>query len=101
MDTSLFLLILSISLPKKRIIRPIGVTTIKNTIPTTIRNTIEPKKIQNLYQSLFNGVKNLEFKIPKSKKIKDKIRPTILNLLEILISFLSVYAIELIHSNHS
>jgi len=100
-DTSLFLLILSISLPKKRIIRPIGVTTIKNTIPTTIGNTIEPKKIQNLYQSLFNGVKNLEFKIPKSKKIKDKIRPTILNLLEILISFLSVYAIELIHSNHS
>jgi len=48
-DTILFLLTLNKSLPKKRIIRPIGVTTIKNTIPITIGDTIEPKKIPNLY----------------------------------------------------
>ena len=70
MDTILFLLTLNKSLPKKRIIRPIGVTIIKNTMPIIIGDTIEPKKIPNLYQSLFNGVKNLEFKIPKTKKIK-------------------------------
>jgi hypothetical protein len=43
-------------------------------MPITMGDTIEPKKIPNLYQSLFNGVKNLEFKIPKTKKIKDKTR---------------------------
>ena len=43
-------------------------------MPITIGDIIEPKKIPNLCQSLFNGVKNLEFKIPKTKKIKDKIR---------------------------
>ena len=74
MDASLFLLILSTSLPKKRIIRPIGVTTIKNTTPIRIGDTIEPKKIPNLSHSLFNGVKNLEFKTPKTKKTKDKIK---------------------------
>ena len=74
MDTSLFLLILSASLPKKRIIKPIGVTTIKNTIPITMGDIIEPKKIPNLYHSLFNGLKNLEFKTPKTKKTKDKIK---------------------------
>ena len=74
MDASLFLLILSISLPKKRIIKPIGVTTIKNTMPITMGDIMEPKKIPNLYHSLFNGFKNVEFKTPKIKKIKDKIR---------------------------
>ena len=69
----LFLLILSKSLPKKRIIKPTGVTTIKNTAPITIGDTIEPKRIPNLNHSLFNGVKNLEFKTPKTKKTKDKI----------------------------
>ena len=73
METSLFLLILSTSLPKKRIIRPVGVTTIKNTIPITTGDTIEPKRIPNLNHSLFNGDKNLEFKTPKTKKTKDKI----------------------------
>ena len=57
MDTNLLLLILSTSLPKKRIVRPTGVTTIKNTIPITMGDTIEPKKIPNLHHSLFNGVK--------------------------------------------
>ena len=57
----LFLLILSKSLPKKRIIKPSGVTAIKNTAPITIGNTIEPKRIPNLNHDLFNGVKNLKF----------------------------------------
>ena len=43
-------------------------------MPITIGDTIEPKKIPNLCQSLFNGFKNVEFKTPKTKKIKDKIR---------------------------
>ena len=68
----LFLLILSKSFPKKRIIKPTGVTTIKNTIPITMGDTMKPKKIPNLNHSLFNGVKNLEFKIPKIKNINDK-----------------------------
>ena len=37
-------------------------------------DTIEPKRIPNLNHSLFNGVKNLEFKTPKTKKTKDKIK---------------------------
>ena len=70
----LLLLILSKSFPKKRINIPIGVTTKKNTIPMIIGDTIEPKRIPNLNHSLFNGVKNLEFKTPKTKKTKDKIK---------------------------
>ena len=70
----LFLLILSKSLPKKRIIKPTGVTTIKNTGAITIDVTIEPKRIPNFNHSLINGVKNLEFKNPKTKKTKDKIK---------------------------
>ena len=34
--------------------------------------TIEPKKIPNLNQSLLSGANNLELKIPKIKKIIDK-----------------------------
>ncbi len=70
----LLLLILSKSFPRKRIITPIGVTTKKNTIPITMGDTIEPKRIPNLNHSLFKGVKNLEFKTPKTKKTKDKIK---------------------------
>ena len=70
----LFLLILSKSLPAKRIIKPIGVTTIKNNAPITMGDTIEPKRIPNLNHSLFNGVKSPEFKTPKTKKTEDKIR---------------------------
>ena len=33
-----------------------------------------PKNIPNFIQSLFNGVKILEFRIPKIKKIKDSIK---------------------------
>ena len=70
----LFLLILSKSLPNKRIIIPVGATIIKNTAPKTIGDTIEPKRIPNLNHSLFNGAKNLEFKTPKTKKTKDRIK---------------------------
>ena len=35
--------------------------------------SLEPKRIPNLNHNLFNGVKNLEFKTPKTKKTKDKI----------------------------
>ena len=37
-------------------------------------DTMEPKRIPNLNHNLFNGVKNLEFKTPKTKKTKDKIK---------------------------
>jgi|TARA_B100002003_G_scaffold169784_1_gene157750 hypothetical protein len=36
--------------------------------------TITPKKNPNLSHSLLSGVKNLEFKTPKNKKIKEAIR---------------------------
>ena len=74
MDANLFLLILSKSLPRRRIIKPTGVTTIKNTAVITIGDTMEPKRILNLSHSLLSGVKNLEFKTPKTKKTKDKIK---------------------------
>ena len=38
----------------------------------TMGETIVPKKIPNLNQSLLNGVKNLELRIPKIKKTIDK-----------------------------
>ncbi len=45
----LFLLTLSKSLPKKRIIMPVGVTTIKNTIPITMGDIMEPFTIYWLH----------------------------------------------------
>ena len=70
----LLLLIFNKSFPKKRIIKPIGVTTIKNTTPIMRGEIIDPNIVPNLNHSLFNGVKNLEFKTPKTKKTKDKIK---------------------------
>tara|TARA_B100000700_G_C14921585_1_gene797332 strand:- start:335 stop:712 length:378 start_codon:yes stop_codon:yes gene_type:complete len=70
----LFLLILSKSLPNKRIIKPIGVTTIKNTTPMIRGEIIDPNIVPNLNHNLFKGVKDLEFKAPKTKKTKDKIK---------------------------
>ena len=70
----LLLLILSKSLPNKRIIIPIGVTTKKNTTPIIRGEIIEPNIIPNLNHNLLNGVNNLEFKTPKTKKTKDKIK---------------------------
>ena len=56
-----------------------GVTTKKNIITIIIGETIFPKKIPNLNQSLLRGVNILEFKIPKIKKIKDIIKDHNLN----------------------
>ena len=53
-------------------------TTRKNTIPITIGETIEPRKIPNLNQILFNGVRIFEFKSPKIKKIIAVIKDQIL-----------------------
>ena len=71
-DVCIFLLVFSKSFPNKRINTPVGVTTIKYTIPITIGDTILPNKNPNLIQSLLSGVNNLEFKTPKIKKIIDK-----------------------------
>ena len=72
MDTVLFLLILSKSLPKRRIIILVGVTTKKKTIPIIIGEIMEPNKIPNLNHSLFSGVNNLELRMPREKKVIDK-----------------------------
>jgi len=64
-------------LPKTLIIRDVGVTIRKKTIPMTIGETKLPNKIPNLNQILFNGVRIFEFISPKIKKniaiIKDQI----------------------------
>ena len=63
--------------PKNLIIRDVGVTITKKTIPITIGETKLPNRIPNLNQILFNGVKIFEFISPKIKKniaiIKDQI----------------------------
>jgi len=55
----------------------VGVTIAKKTIPMIIGETKLPKKIPNLNQILFSGVKTFEFSNPKNKKniaiIKDQI----------------------------
>ena len=48
-----------------------GVTTKKNIIPSIIGDIIFPKNIPNLNQSLFKGVKILEFNKPKIKNMKE------------------------------
>ena len=64
-------------MPKTFIIRDVGVTTAKKTIPITIGETKLPNRIPNLNQVLFNGVRIFEFINPKTKKniaiIKDQI----------------------------
>ena len=45
----------------------------KKTIPITIGETIEAKKIPILNHSTFSGANNLELIIPKIRKIIDKI----------------------------
>ena len=52
-------------MPNKRINTPVGVITIKYSIPIIIGDVIVPKKNPNLIQSLLSGVNNLEFKTPK------------------------------------
>ena len=63
------------------IIRPIGVTTIKKIVPIIIGDINFPNKIPNLNQSLFNGLKKLEFINPRTKKIKEIIKDQILTSL--------------------
>ena len=53
------------------IIKPVGVTTRKKIIPIITGEIIFPKIIPNLNQILFKGVKILELKRPKNKKIKE------------------------------
>jgi len=55
-----------------------GVTTKKNIIPIINGDTILPKNIPSLNQSLFKGVRNLEFDKPKVKKINDIVKDHIL-----------------------
>jgi hypothetical protein len=66
------------SFPKSLITKPIGVTTKKNIIPIINGEIIFPKNIPNLNQSLFIGVKILEFNKPNTKKNKDIITDHIL-----------------------
>ena len=51
--------------------KPIGVTTKKKIIAIMSGEVIFPNKIPNLNQSKFNGVKILEFNIPKVTKTKE------------------------------
>ena len=64
-------------MPKTFIIRDVGVTIAKKTMPITIGDTKLPSIIPNLNHILFNGVKTLEFSNPKTKKnieiIKDQV----------------------------
>ena len=55
-----------------------GVTTKKNIIPITTGAIKFPKKIPNLNQTLFKGVRIFELNIPKIKKINDIIIDQIL-----------------------
>ncbi len=59
-------------------IRDVGVTIAKKTIPMTIGEIKLPNKIPNLNQILFNGVRIFEFKSPKIKKIIAIIKDQIL-----------------------
>ena len=59
-------------------IKAVGVTIRKKINPITIGETMFPKRIPNLNQILFNGVSKKEFKRPKNKKIKLKIKAHIL-----------------------
>ena len=51
--------------------KAIGVTTKKNIIPIIKGEIILPRKIPNLNQALFNGVKIFELIIPKIKNNKE------------------------------
>jgi hypothetical protein len=64
--------------PKIFIIRDVGVTIAKKTIPITIGETKLPNRIPNLNQILFSGVNIFEFNNPKIKKIIAIIKDQIL-----------------------
>jgi len=56
----------------------IGDKTTKKTKPMTIGETMEPRSIPNLDQSLFSGVRCLDLINPKNKNIKEIIIDQIL-----------------------
>ena len=66
------------SLPNIFIIKPIGVTTKKNTKPKIIGEIKFPRNRPNLNQSLFSGLKILEFIIPRTRNIIETIKDQIL-----------------------
>ena len=66
------------SFPSILIIKPVGVTTKKNIIPIINGEIIFPKNIPNLNQSLFKGVKILEFNKPNVSNIIEIINDHIL-----------------------
>ena len=66
------------SLPKIFINNEVGVTTKKKTKPITIGETIFPRVIPSLNQSLFKGVKIDEFNKPKIKNTKESMSDHIL-----------------------
>ena len=57
---------------------PVGVTMTKNTNPIIIGDIRTPKTVPIRSHNLFNGFNNLEFKIPKIRKISDKIKDHII-----------------------
>ncbi len=65
--------------PINLIIKPIGVTTKKKTIPITIGEIKFPRKIPNLNHILFKGVNICEFIDPNKRKITEIINVHILN----------------------
>ena len=56
-------------MPNNFIIKDVGVTIVKKIINIIIGEKKFPSKIPNLNQSLFKGVKILEFNNPKIKKL--------------------------------
>ena len=60
------------------IIKPVGVTTKKNTIPITTGETNLPSKIPNLNHILFKGVKSFELIRPNTRNITETIKSQIL-----------------------
>ena len=77
----LFFLKLIRSFLNNFIIKPVGVTTKKNTKPITIGEIKFPNSKPNLNQSLFKGLKILELINPSTKNIKDTSNDQILTSL--------------------
>ena len=63
------------------IIKAVGVTTKKNIIPIISGDTIFPISKPNLNQSLFKGRRNLEFDIPKIRKINETNKNDVVKLI--------------------
>ena len=77
-DLFLSFLSFKISFLKIFMINEVAVTTVKKTTPIIIGDITVPRNIPNLNHSLLNGVKILEFKSPKIRKIIETIKDHIL-----------------------